>query len=58
MDYRFRKVDKMNRQKEQRSTILSVEDRILNGTCEGCDQDPATCYERDYCIYDEEYKDI
>ena len=32
----------------------SVEDLILDGTCEGCDQDPAECYNRDYCIYEKE----
>lgn len=33
---------------------MSVEDRILEGHCDGCDQDPTECLYRDYCIYDEE----
>ena len=32
---------------------MSVEDMILEGYCEGCDQDPANCYNKDYCIYEE-----
>ena len=36
--------------------MLSVEDRMIEGMCEGCDQDPVTCHLKDYCIYDEEEK--
>lgn len=31
---------------------MSVEDYILNGICEGCDQDPAKCHLQGYCEYD------
>ena len=34
---------------------MSVEDRILEGHCDGCDQDPTECLYRDYCIYEEAY---
>lgn len=33
--------------------MLSVEDRMLCGICEGCDQDPVQCYEKDFCVYEE-----
>lgn len=33
---------------------MSVEDRILEGHCDGCDQDPTECLLRDYCIYEDE----
>lgn len=38
-------------------TPMSVEDRLLEGYCEGCDQDPAACLNRDYCIYEDEESD-
>lgn len=31
-----------------------VEDYVLDGDCDGCDQDPAECYNLGYCIYDHE----
>ena len=34
--------------------MWSVEDYILEGICEGCDQDPAKCYNLGYCFYDHE----
>lgn len=33
---------------------MSVEDRILEGICDGCDQDPTQCWCKEYCIYEEE----
>lgn len=45
--------------KRYRNVGMSVEDRILNGICDGCDQDMAKCYNQDYCEYDkEEVKDV
>lgn len=32
---------------------MSVEDRMLEGYCEDCDQDPAQCWLKDYCLYEE-----
>ena len=32
---------------------MSVEDRILKGCCEDCDQDPTQCWLKDYCLYEE-----
>lgn len=29
----------------------SVEDLILSGVCEECDQDPAECLFKDFCVY-------
>lgn len=37
-----------------KNTGMSVEDRIVNGICEGCDQDMASCYNKGYCEYDKE----
>ena len=37
----------------RKNKIVSVEDRILEGMCDECDQDPACCYEKDYCQYEE-----
>lgn len=34
--------------------MKSVEDYMLDGDCEGCDQDPTLCYELGYCIYDKQ----
>ena len=31
---------------------MNVEDYMLEGICEGCDQDPAMCYNLGYCFYD------
>lgn len=43
---------------EQRPTYrnvgMSVEDRIYDGICDGCDMDPAMCYNQGYCEYDKE----
>lgn len=37
---------------------MSVKERILEGICEDCDQDPSKCYLQGYCEYDkEEVKD-
>ena len=40
--------------KRYRNVGMSVEDRILNGICDGCDQDMAKCYNQNYCEYDKE----
>jgi hypothetical protein len=29
----------------------SVEDMILDGVCDECDQDPAQCFECGHCVY-------
>jgi hypothetical protein len=31
---------------------VKVADYIAEGICNGCDQDPAKCYNLGYCIYD------
>lgn len=31
---------------------MSIEFYISEGICNGCDQDPAECYNLGYCIYD------
>ena len=31
---------------------MYVEDYILNGICEGCDQDPTRCLCDGFCFYD------
>lgn len=31
---------------------MTVEDYMLEGICDGCDQDPAMCYNLGYCYYD------
>ena len=31
---------------------MDVEDYMLEGVCEDCDQDPAKCYNLGYCYYD------
>ena len=31
---------------------MYVEDYILNGICEGCDQDPVGCFNEGKCFYD------
>jgi hypothetical protein len=41
---------------EDKQMILSVEDKMLEGLCDGCDQDPIQCWEKDFCIYEEEQK--
>lgn len=33
---------------------MDVEDYILDGICEGCDQDPTKCLTQGYCEYDKE----
>ena len=35
---------------------MSVEDMILEGHCEGCDQDPVQCLYKDFCVYEEQEK--
>jgi hypothetical protein len=37
---------------------MDVQDYITEGICNGCDQDPAECYNLGYCIYEEEYEDV
>ena len=32
----------------------AVEDNIIEGRCDGCDQDPAKCYNQGYCEYEKE----
>ena len=44
----------MDKKCDKCKKTLSVEDRILEGLCNDCDQDPVQCYERDYCIYEED----
>ena len=31
--------------------LSSVEDLLLNGVCEDCDQDPMDCWLKDFCAY-------
>lgn len=31
---------------------MDVQDYMLEGICEDCDQDPAMCYNLGYCYYD------
>ena len=31
---------------------MDVQDYIIEGICDGCDQDPTECYNLGYCIYD------
>ena len=31
---------------------MYVEDYILSGICEGCDQDPTRCFNEGKCFYD------
>lgn len=31
--------------------LASVEDLMLSGICEECDQDPTNCYLKDFCAY-------
>ena len=33
---------------------MTVEDYMLEGICNGCDADPAHCYNLGYCQYDEQ----
>ena len=40
--------------KRYKNVGMSVEDRIYNMICDGCDQDPAMCYNQGYCEYDKE----
>lgn len=41
-----------------RNVGMPVEDRMYDGICDGCDQDPTMCYNQGYCEYDrEEIKD-
>lgn len=35
----------------QADNPASVEDLILSGVCEECDQDPTECWLNDYCKY-------
>ena len=34
-----------------------VEDKMLDGTCEECDQDPTKCHLQGYCEYEKEIDD-
>lgn len=36
---------------------MTPEDYIIEGICNGCDQDPAQCYNQGYCEYDEPEED-
>ena len=36
---------------------MYVEEKILEGLCEFCDRDPATCYNAGYCPYEEDVED-
>lgn len=40
--------------KRYKNVGMSVEDRIYDMICDGCDQDPAMCYNQGYCEYDKE----
>lgn len=40
--------------KKYKNVGMSVEDRICEMICDGCDQDPAKCYNQGYCEYDKE----
>lgn len=44
----------MEKHKRYKNVGMSVEDRICNMICDGCDQDPAMCYNQGYCEYDKE----
>jgi hypothetical protein len=36
---------------------MSLFESIMEGMCELCDRDPATCYNAGYCAYEEECED-
>jgi hypothetical protein len=40
--------------KRYKNVGMSVEDRIYDMICDGCDQDPAMCHNQGYCEYDKE----
>ena len=40
--------------KRYKNVGMSVEDRIYDMICDGCDQDPTMCYNQGYCEYDKE----
>ena len=42
----------MEKPKRYKNTGMSVEDRIYDMICDGCDQDPMMCYNQGYCEYD------
>lgn len=44
----------MEKPKRYKNVGMSVEDRIYDMICDGCDQDPAMCYNQGYCEYDKE----
>lgn len=44
----------MEKSKRYKNVGMSVEDRICDMICDGCDQDPAMCYNQGYCEYDKE----
>lgn len=37
--------------------MLTVEDCILLGYCEQCDLDPACCYNKGFCEYEQDAED-
>ena len=37
--------------------VMSVEDMIIEGMCEGCDQDPTQCHANNCCMYDKKTKE-
>lgn len=40
--------------KRYKNVGMSVEDRIYDMICDGCDCDPVQCYNQGYCEYDKE----
>ena len=42
----------MEKPKRYKNVGMSVEDRIYDMICDGCDQDPAMCHNQGYCEYD------
>lgn len=44
----------MEKHKRYKNVGMSVEDRIYDMICDGCDCDPAQCYNQGYCEYDKE----
>ena len=35
----------------QLTDVASVEDLLLSGVCEDCDQDPMSCWLKEFCAY-------
>lgn len=46
----FKKTNEVD-SKTQTDELASVEDLMTSGVCEECDQDPAQCWLKDFCVY-------